>query len=78
VPAERVPRKLARTRIELEPGFVYLLDGDGDVARLRAGARPGARPRKLLRLGLERCEGYLYFIDGDGDVSRAALPEPAR
>lgn len=73
-----MPRKLARTRIELEPGFVYLLDRDGDVARLRAGARAGTRPSKLLRLGLERSEGYLYFIDGDGDVSRASLPERSR
>jgi hypothetical protein len=71
-----LPRKLLRARLVLEPGFVYLLDADGDVARLRIGTRSAGRPHKLLRLGLERAEGYLYFIDRDGDVSRAPLPVP--
>ena len=69
--------KLARTQIEREPGYLYFLDGAGDVARvrMRRGARSG-RPQKVERLGVERDPAYLYFIDADGDVARTRKANP--
>ena len=63
-------RKAARIGLAREPGFVYFLDSDGDVARAALGATRIGVPRKLVRLGLAREPAYLYFIDGDGDVAR--------
>jgi hypothetical protein len=71
-----VPRKLVRTRIARERGFIYFVDRDGDVASIPAPGRGARRARKLLRTGLERQPGYLYFIDRDGDVSRSPLAHP--
>jgi hypothetical protein len=66
-----VPRKLLRSRIRPEPGFIDFIDADGDIARVSAPGHGRARPRKLLRTGIAREPGYLYFIDRDGDVTRA-------
>jgi hypothetical protein len=71
-----VPRKLVRTRVAHEPGFIDFVDPDGDVSRVRAPGDGSARPRKLIRLGVRLEAGYLYFIDRDGDVSRALLAHP--
>ena len=71
-----MPRKLVRTRIAREPGFIYFVDADGDVARVAAPGGGARRARKWLRTGVQREPGYLYFVDRDGDVSRAPLASP--
>jgi hypothetical protein len=65
--------KVARTRIDREPGYVYFVDQDGDVAQLAIrGSRVGCA-RKIARTSLEREPGYLYLVDRDGDVARVPL-----
>ena len=65
--------KVASAGIELEAGFVYLLDGDGDLARVSLRGPRVGRPRKLRRLGVAREPGFLYFVDRDGDVARVPV-----
>jgi hypothetical protein len=69
-------RKAARVGVAREPGFVYFVDSDGDVARAALGATRLGVPRKVVRLGVARDPAYLYFIDSDGDVARVKRAIP--
>ena len=70
------PRKEVRLGLPREPGFVYFVDPDGDVARAALGATRLGVPRKVARLGVARDPAYLYFIDADGDVARVKRAIP--
>src|SRR2546423_1919088 len=62
-PAERLPLP----PFLREAGWIYFIDQDGDVARMRS---PSARSptvlstvaEKVQRVGLQREPGYLYFV----------------
>ncbi len=73
---ERASRKTARVGVARQPGFVYFVDGDGDVACAALRATRLGVPRKVVRLGMARDPAYLYFIDGDGDVARVKRAIP--
>ena len=73
---QRASQKAARIGVEREPGFVYFVDPDGDVARAALGATRLGVARKLVRLGLRRDPAYLYFIDGAGHVARVRRAIP--
>ena len=71
--------KIARTDISREPGYMYFLDKQGDVARAsmarggRGSKKKGGQQKKIVKVGVRRDKGYLYFIDKDGDVSRTPM-----
>ena len=69
-------QKTARIGVEREPGFVYFVDPDGDVARAALGATRLGVACKVARLGMKRDPAYLYFIDDDGDVARVKRAIP--
>ena len=53
--------------------YIYFVDEDGDVARVRSADSRGGVPEKVARTGVKKELGYLYYVDEDGDVSRAWL-----
>ena len=72
--------KLERTGIKREKGWLYYLDKQGDVSRVKMarGGKGGGKPQKIAKCGIDREEGYLYFIDKQGDVSRAKMARRGR
>jgi len=75
-PGEELPpieRKVARTGLVLEPGWIYLVDADGDIARFALRGLRLGRCQKVLRLGIQREPSHVYYVDADGDVARARL-----
>lgn len=67
--------KLINTGVNREAGYLYYLDKEGDISRVkmaRGRARKGY-PEKVKTAGVKREDGYLYFIDKQGDVSRAKM-----
>lgn len=69
--------KVAKLGIKKEKGFLYYLDTNGDVYRVKveSAGRDKATPEFVVKSGVQKVEGFLYFVDGDGDVSRTPDPE---
>ncbi len=65
-------RKYYHTGLVKEPGYLYFIDKNGDIARTRMarGKDKGGDREVVLTVGLVREPEYLYFIDKDGDISR--------
>lgn len=64
------------TGITREPGYLYFVDKQGDVARVRMARRGQKTSRKqelIAKLGIKRKEGYLYYLDSNGDVSQSRM-----
>ena len=67
---------VAKTGLSKEPGYLYFLDKNGDVARVemaRRGQKINKRHEVLVKLGVKRKQGYLYYIDGSGNVAQAKM-----
>ena len=67
---------VASIGIEKKPGYLYFLDKNGDVARVkmaRRGEKSSKRHELISKIGIKRKEGYLYFIDKHGNVSQARM-----
>lgn len=73
-PIERV----AKTAITKEHGFDYILDGDGDISRVRIDGhnKPIGPKEKVAKTRIRMDPGYRYFVDGSGDVVRVKEPSP--
>ncbi len=67
--------KVAKVGVKKEDGYLYFVDKDGDVSRVKMarGGKKGGKPQKVAKVGVKKEEGYLYFIDKDGDISRAKM-----
>jgi hypothetical protein len=67
--------KVSRAGVRREEGYLYYIDKDGDVSRVKmARGRHGrGSPEKVKKVGIRREKGFLYFIDKQGDVSRAKM-----
>ena len=67
--------KVKTTGVTKQSGYLYYLDKNGDVSRVRMarGANKGGSPEVVANAGVNRESGWLYFIDKDGDVSRAKM-----
>ena len=69
--------KVAKAGVKRESGYLYFLDGDGDVSRapmVRGHAKgPKAQPQKVAKVSVKKDPGYMYFIDKDGDVARTKM-----
>jgi len=68
-------QKVAKVDIKKEEGYLYFVDKDGDVARVKMarGRKKGGKPQKVAKVGVKKEDGYLYFIDKDGDIARAKM-----
>ena len=70
--------KVAKVGVKKESGFLYFLDKDGDVSKVKMSRGRGSgvsksKPEKVSKAGVKKESGFLYFIDKDGDVSRAKM-----
>ena len=69
--------KVSKAGVKRESGFLYFLDGDGDVSRapmVRGHSKgPKAKSEKVSKTGVKKEPGYMYFIDKDGDVARTKM-----
>jgi len=74
--------KVARAGVERESGWLYYLDKQGHVSRVRMARGGGkvkkTKPQVVAKVGVEREDGFLYFIDRDGDVSRVKMARAGR
>jgi len=70
VEVSREPVVVGRMTTRREPGWLYFLDGDGDVARKRTtlGGEPTGDAEKIDRLAIRRDERALYSVMQDGSV----------
>ena len=66
---------VAKVGLRKEDGFLYFIDSNGDVSRVKMarGGKKGGRPQRVTKLGIKKEAGYLYFIDKKGNVSRAKM-----
>ena len=69
--------KIARAGIKREKGYLYYIDKNGNIARVKM-ARGGAKgqkgkPEVIKVLNLKREADYLFYIDKDGDVSSVKM-----
>lgn len=58
--------KVAKVGIRMQPGYLYFIDTQGDIARL---GKNGQR-EKVAKVGIKRQDGHRYFVDQQGDISR--------
>lgn len=67
--------KVTKANLKREEGYLYYLDKDGDISRVKMarGRKGRGNPEKIVRTGVKRETGYLYFIDKQGDISRAKM-----
>ncbi len=67
--------KVAKVGIKREQGFLYYLDKEGNVSRVRMarGTDKGGNPEVISKTGIKREKGFLYYLDKEGDVSRSAM-----
>jgi hypothetical protein len=69
--------KVARAGVKRESGYLYFLDGDGDISRapMVRGRTKSAetKPEKVVKTGVKKESGFMYFIDKDGDVARTRM-----
>lgn len=67
--------KVAKVGITRESGYLYFVDGDGDVARAKMarGASRSKGSQKVSKAGVSKEKGFLYFVDKQGDISRAKM-----
>ena len=62
-----VVRKLG---IKRKPGYLYFINTDGNVARVKKGSK---RKEEVKKTTITREKGFLYFLDKNGDISRARM-----
>jgi len=67
--------KLINTAISREEGYLYFIDKQGDISRVKMarGRKGRGSPEKVKQVGLKREAGCLYFIDKAGDILKAKL-----
>ncbi len=67
--------KVAKVGVKKEEGYLYYVDKDGDVSRVKMarGRKKAGKPQKVAKVGVKKEDGYLYFIDKNGDISRAKM-----
>ncbi len=69
--------KVANAGVKREAGYLYFLDGDGDISRAQmvrghSKAQKG-KNEKVAQTAVKKEAGYMYFIDKDGDVARTKM-----
>jgi hypothetical protein len=77
-------KKIARTAVKRQQGYLYFVDKQGDVSRTsaarggRGSKRKGGKTKKVAKVGIRKEAGFLYFLDKDGDVAQAKMVRRGR
>jgi len=67
---------LAKVGVKREKGWLYFINKNGDVARVkmaRRGQKTDKKQEVLSKTGIKRQEGYLYFVDKNGYAARTNM-----
>ena len=62
--------------IQKEPGYLYFVDKNGDVARTpmaRRGHEKAGGKEIVAQAGITKEKGYLYFVDKAGNIAAARM-----
>lgn len=71
-------KKVAKVGVKKASGYLYFVDGNGNVSRAKmvrgGGKKKGKQKAELVaKVGVKKQDGYLYFIDKQGDISCAQM-----
>ncbi|MFT4326448.1 MAG: hypothetical protein ACMXYK_03015 [Candidatus Woesearchaeota archaeon] len=67
---------VAKTGITREPGYLYFVNKDGDVARAKAsvgGKKGGGKKEVVAKAGVTKQKGCMYFVDKKGNIAEVAM-----
>ena len=65
-----------KTKITREPGYLYFVDKNGDVARAKAsvgGKKGGGKIQVVAKAGVKKKKGYMYFVDKAGNIAEVSM-----
>ena len=67
-------RKVSKTGVKRETGYLYFVDRDGDVSRapMKKSGKKGGK-QKVARAAVKKRSGFMYFIDRAGDVCEVKM-----
>lgn len=67
--------KVLKAGVTREKDFLYFIDKDGDVSRVKMarGGKKSGRPAKVVKCKIKKEKGFLYYLDKKGDISRARM-----
>lgn len=67
---------VAKTGITREPGYLYFVDKNGDIARAKAsvgGKKGGGKVQVVEKVGVKKQKGCMYYIDKAGNVAEVQM-----
>lgn len=72
----KMNEKVKRVGVSKEPGYLYFVDKQGDVSRVkmaRGNKNKKSKHEKVARANVKKEKGYLYFVDKKGDISKTKM-----
>ena len=67
---------VAKTGIVREPGYLYFVDKNGNIARAKAsvgGKKGGGKIQVVEKAGVKKQKGCMYFVDKNGNVAEVKM-----
>lgn len=69
---------IAKTNVKREDGYLYFINKNGDVARVkmaRGGKKKGAKGKQevVAKANVKKQKGFLYYVDKKGNVCQAKM-----
>ena len=67
---------VAKIGIVREPGYLYFVNKDGDVARAKAsvgGKKGGGKKQIVEKVGIKKQKGCMYFLDKKGNIAEVKM-----
>lgn len=62
--------KVCKAGIKREDGYLYFVDKEGDISRVKRGE---SKKEKVFKCDHKKEHGWMYYVDKDGDVSRSKM-----
>ena len=67
---------VAKVGIVREPGYLYFVDKNGNVARAKAsvgGKKGGGKIQVVEKVGVKKQKGCMYFVDKKGNIAEVKM-----
>lgn len=67
---------IKKVGIKKEEGYIYFLDSDGDISRIKGKLEDGLdvcskeRSEKIMKVGIKKDRIHSYFLNKEGDICR--------
>jgi hypothetical protein len=59
---------IKKVGIQRQAGYIYFVDTEGDITRVRFGNKRIESREKVFKLGLKKNPAYYYYLDGRGNL----------